>query len=80
MMSSAQVKAMVNSKGTMYEACVRNGKLMPSAKSSFCGMDFLNGVRTGENWLPLAKDCRMYTCFSPPGLEELCQAAAEAVM
>ena len=64
----------------MYDAVIRNGYLLPSKKDGFCSFDFLDGVRTGENWLPKAKDCTMYSCLCPPPKDELSQIVADGIM
>lgn len=44
----------------------RNGYLLPPPTDDFCSAEYLNGVRTGGNWLPRNGDCKLYGCLDPP--------------
>ena len=64
--SSAQVNTLINNKKTLYYAVVRNDFLVPPLSDEFCSLEYLDGLRTGRNWLPKATECKLYTCLFPP--------------
>ena len=64
--SSEEVARLIRNKKSLYEACARNEYYLPPYADSFISADFLDGVRTGLNWLPKTSQCKVYTCVDPP--------------
>ena len=63
---SDRVALLINNKSSMYDACLRNGFLLPPKKDAMVTFEFLDQVRSQDIWLPKADDCRCYTCVTPP--------------
>ena len=55
-----------SSKARVYEACFRNGYILPSEKSAFCTLDYLEGLISGKHWTPHQDHYIHRNCYSPP--------------
>ena len=64
--SSQEVAKLIRNKKSLYEACARNEYFLPNYADTFISADFLDGVRTGYNWLPKTSQCKVFTCVDPP--------------
>ena len=70
---------LIRNKKSLYEACGRNEYYLPPYSDGFISADFLNGVRTGENWLPKTSQCKVFTCIDPPSREEIATTLRETI-
>lgn len=70
-MRSDKVAKLINNKSSMYDACLRNGYLLPPKRDALVTFDFLDKIRSQEIWCPKAEDCTYYTCVTPPTKLEL---------
>ena len=68
---SDQVAYKVNNKKSIYNACSRNGYLMPPFNDPITTFEFCDMVRLKTLWLPKAEDCKGYTCVDKPTKFEL---------
>ena len=51
-LTSEEVKRLVNNKNSMYDAVARNGYLVSDRRDDLNSFDFMDQVRTGQAWLP----------------------------
>ena len=76
---SDQVAYKVNNKKSIYNACSRNGYLMPPFNDPITTFEFCDMVRLRTIWLPKAEDCKGYTCVDKPTKFELAQFNSTAL-
>ena len=77
--SSAEVAKLIRNKKSLYEACARNEYFLPPYSDSFISADFLDGLRTGQNWLPKTSQCKVYTCVDPPSRQDIAATLSETI-
>ena len=71
MISKEEVKTKVNNRDQFHSAMIANGYYIPSAKSSFCTLKFMQEVRAKECFCPLLKDITFLPCVHPPTTSQL---------
>ena len=76
---SDKVATVVNNKKSYFEACLRNGLLMPNFKDSIVTIPMMDEIREKTIWLPKAVDCCGYTVVNPPSKLVLAEYNAEAL-
>ena len=78
--SREQLAQLVRDKRGYYEACVRNGFIMPSFNQRIVTLDFLNGVRAGTIYCPkVGQVADAKLCARPPTKEMLVAEIAKNV-
>ena len=79
MISAAEAKKKVNSKKTLWEACVRNRYALPPCRDAFNSAEFLDKVRTRQAFLPKTDECKVAAVADPPKKEIIAIAVHDAM-
>ena len=80
MISKIQLAESVRKKKELYKACLRNGYVMPSMKSTICTIDFMFEVKATKIYCPTVAQVRgRRACPDPPDVESLKQFIVVAV-
>ena len=81
MISKINLSASVRNKKELYKACLRNGFIMPSMKSSLCTIDFMFEVKAETMYCPTISDLKgRKACPDPPDIKTLMIFISAAVM